>query len=87
MLPMRKNSIISLGEVERETSPGKDFSRKWHSRHGFPASGRTGEMAGYQHANRLRPALIKACTALPSSVRIWAGGAGAARPSKYPDRS
>ncbi len=77
MHPMQKNSIISRGEVERETGPGTDFLRKWRSRHGFPASGRTGEIAGYQRTNQRRPALIQLRAALPSDIRLWAEGAGA----------
>jgi len=56
MRPMQKNSIVSLGDVERETGLGKDLLRKWRSRYGFPASGREGDIPGYQREeiNQLR---------------------------------
>lgn len=53
---MHENSIVSLGDVERETGLGKDLLRKWRSRYGFPVSGREGEPAGYrrEEINQLR---------------------------------
>jgi hypothetical protein len=84
MLPMQKNAIISRGEVEHETGPGTGFLRKLHSHHGFSASGRTGESAGYQRANQARPAWIQLRATLPSGARIWAEDSGAAHLKRAP---
>ena len=84
MLPMQKNAIISLGEVEHETGPGTGFLRKLRSRHGFPVKGRTGESAGHQRANQPCPAWIQLRATLPSGARIWAEGSGAAHLKRAP---
>lgn len=64
---MDTNSLVSLGDVERETGLGKDLLRKWRSRYGFPASGREGESAGYRREEVCQLRLI--CRLLDAGMR------------------